>query len=394
LRKEKQKRFAVGAKVRVRMPGVNGVVTELDDEPTALGEYWHTIHTEHGEYREPGCNLELIPSPIGMKEAEHAPQPVLASVESGVQAAHNETDDRVFERIAIDEARKSVPEDERVHPRVGVVVVKDGRVLATAHRGEIPQCHAEFIALEKKLADVPLLGATVYTTLEPCTERNHPKVPCAIRLTERKVARVVIGMLDPDDRISGRGLRTLRKADIHTALFPADLMAEVEELNRDFIRERESAQQKGRSPDGKRADLVLAVYEGSAFLRHVHDGKPVGTYLHINASVENKGNRASVVSRYHLRIEQIGTDEDVRPRGFSSIQGPKSIWALTTAQKNLAPGGFIRVQPESVAGPDILPFYVAAVPPEDCHILHCTLEITDSNGEQAICEFELNERGQ
>ena len=148
--------------------------------------------------------------------------------------------DQQFARLAIEEARKSVPEDDRVHPRVGVVVVKDGRILATAHRGEIPQCHAEYIAMEKKLTDVSLLGATVYTTLEPCTARKHPKVPCAIRLTERKVTRVVIGMLDPDDRISGRGQRTLRKAGIATELFPHELMAEVEELNRDFVRDREA----------------------------------------------------------------------------------------------------------------------------------------------------------
>jgi pyrimidine deaminase RibD-like protein len=151
-----------------------------------------------------------------------------------------DSEDRKFARIAIDEARKSVPEDDRVHPRVGAVIVKDGRILASAHRGEIPQCHAEYIALEKKLIDVSLSGATVYTTLEPCTARKHPKVPCAIRLTERKVTRVVIGMLDPDDRISGRGQRTLRKAGIATELFPPDLMAEVEELNRDFVRDRES----------------------------------------------------------------------------------------------------------------------------------------------------------
>ena len=150
-------------------------------------------------------------------------------------------DDYGFARQAIEEARKSAPEDSRIHPKVGVVVVKDGRILATAHRGEIPQCHAEFIALEKKLTDVALLGATVYTTLEPCTSRNHPKIP-AIRLTERKVSRVVIGMLDPDDRISGRGQRALRKAGIATELFPHDLMGEVEELNRDFMRDRESYQ--------------------------------------------------------------------------------------------------------------------------------------------------------
>ncbi len=167
----------------------------------------------------------------GRKVAVHQPTPPVSS--SG-------TDDWRFARLAIEEARKSVPEDGRVHPKVGVVVVKEGRVLASAHRGEFPQSHAEFIALEKKLPDQSLSAATVYTTLEPCTSRNHPKVPCATRLAERKVARVVIGMLDPDDRISGRGQRLLRKAGIVTELFPPDLMAEVEELNRDFMRDRES----------------------------------------------------------------------------------------------------------------------------------------------------------
>ena len=105
-----------------------------------------------------------------------------------------------------------------------------------AHRGELPGCHAEFVALEKKLVDVSVSGATVYTTLEPCTTRDHPKIPCASRLVERRVARVVIGMLDPNPAISGKGQRALRKARIVTDLFPADSMDEVEELNREFTR--------------------------------------------------------------------------------------------------------------------------------------------------------------
>ena len=154
----------------------------------------HLVRTKDDELRVVGCDLELVPAPQTNMEST---------------APSEEQDDRTYARLAIEEAWKSAPEDKRVHPKVGVVVVKDGKVLASAYRGEIPEGHAEFIVLEKKLAEVLLAGATVYTTLEPCTSRNHPKVPCAIRLAERKVGRVVIGMLDPDDRISGRGQRAL-----------------------------------------------------------------------------------------------------------------------------------------------------------------------------------------
>src|SRR5690348_7324526 len=116
--------------------------------------------------------------------------------------------DADYIRMAIEAAKNCKPEDGRVHPRVGVVVVKDGELVEVAFRGEKePGQHAEFTALEIKLPDQSLAGATVFTTLEPCTTRNHPKVPCAERLIERKVSRVVIGMLDPNPAISGRGQR-------------------------------------------------------------------------------------------------------------------------------------------------------------------------------------------
>jgi hypothetical protein len=60
----RKKRFAVGAEVRVIMPGVTGIVVQFDHEPTVLGEYWHTVKTESGERREPGSNLELIPEAL------------------------------------------------------------------------------------------------------------------------------------------------------------------------------------------------------------------------------------------------------------------------------------------------------------------------------------------
>jgi pyrimidine deaminase RibD-like protein len=138
--------------------------------------------------------------------------------------------------MAVDEARKSSAEDKRPHPLVGCVVVKSGKVLATSHRGEIEGNHAEYIALETKLKDNSLSGCTVYTTLEPCTTRSHPKIPCADRLIERRVARVVVGMHDPNPDICGKGIRKLQAANIEVSLFPHALIQELEELNRNFTR--------------------------------------------------------------------------------------------------------------------------------------------------------------
>ncbi len=154
-----------------------------------------------------------------------------------------EESEREFMLLAIDEARRSTPEDDRTHPMIGVVVVKDNGVLATAHRGEAPGDHGEFTALEKKLRGDLIAGSTIYVTLEPCSERNPPKVPCAKRLVERKVDRVVIGMVDPDRRIHGDGVDILEDAGITVEYFPKDLADKVKELNRDFIRSKRAVQQ-------------------------------------------------------------------------------------------------------------------------------------------------------
>jgi pyrimidine deaminase RibD-like protein len=151
--------------------------------------------------------------------------------------------DNEFMRLAIEEAKKSRNERNKISPLVGAVVVRNGNVVSSASRGEGEAGrHAEFTAMDKKLKPTfTLAGSTVYTTLEPCTTRNHPKVPCATRLVERHVKRVVIGMLDPDQRITGKGVIQLRKAGIEVDFFPHNLMMEIEEMNREFTRDREGS---------------------------------------------------------------------------------------------------------------------------------------------------------
>ncbi len=97
------------------------------------------------------------------------------------------------------------------NPAVGCVIVRDGRVVGRATTAPGGRPHAEPQALA--MAGAQARGATVYVTLEPCCFHGRTP-PCTDALIAAGVARVVVGVRDPDLRVNGAGLARLRAAGI------------------------------------------------------------------------------------------------------------------------------------------------------------------------------------
>lgn len=118
--------------------------------------------------------------------------------------------DERFMRQALQVANRALG-NTGSNPAVGCVLVHGGVVIATGATGEGGRPHAEVNALT--MAGEAAQGATAYVTLEPCS--HHGKTPpCAEALVKLGVVRVVVAQPDPDARVSGRGIKTLREAGI------------------------------------------------------------------------------------------------------------------------------------------------------------------------------------
>jgi diaminohydroxyphosphoribosylaminopyrimidine deaminase / 5-amino-6-(5-phosphoribosylamino)uracil reductase len=132
-------------------------------------------------------------------------------------------------RRALDLAALGIGETNP-NPVVGCVVVKDGRVVGEGFHQRAGGPHAEVIALKR--AGTAARGATMYVTLEPCAHRGRTP-PCAPLVAASGVRRVVVATRDPNPRVNGSGLRTVRGAGIRVS--EGVLAEEARRLNRRFF---------------------------------------------------------------------------------------------------------------------------------------------------------------
>ena len=99
------------------------------------------------------------------------------------------------------------------NPNVGCVIVKDdGQIIARAATAPGGRPHAEAVALAA--AGEAARGATLFTTLEPCAHASPRGPTCAALIPAAGIARVVIGLQDPDPRTAGHGIAMLGAAGI------------------------------------------------------------------------------------------------------------------------------------------------------------------------------------
>ena len=117
-------------------------------------------------------------------------------------------------------------------PMVGCVIVHNDKMIAEGYHRRYGEAHAEVNAIAQVQDESLLAECTAYVTLEPCSHYGKTP-PCCDLIIAKGIKQVVVGMVDPNPKVSGRGIERMRAAGIQVEV---GVMEEAcRRVNRRFI---------------------------------------------------------------------------------------------------------------------------------------------------------------
>jgi len=176
-----------------------------------------------------------------------------------------------YMELALAEAKKGLGRTSP-NPAVGAVIVKEGRIVGKGYHKKAGTPHAEINAIVD--AGAYTTGATLYVTLEPCNHTGRTP-PCTEAILRSGIAKVVIGMADPNPQVAGGGAEYLvsQGIEVHSRV----LEQQCREINYPFVKYSATGlpwviMKAGVSLDGK---ITLHPRKGEAIT-----GPEAGRYVH------------------------------------------------------------------------------------------------------------------
>ena len=201
------------------------------------------------------------------------------------------------------------------NPLVGAVVVRDSEVVGEGWHVRRGEPHAEVNALHA--AGEQARDATLYVTLEPCAHHGATP-PCVDAILEAGVARVVVGVRDPNPRVRGGGVERLREAGVDVEVVQGEPAWRSRDLNAGYL----SVDERGRpwviykaamTLDGRMTVPGGRWITGEESRRRVHE---------LRAWVDAVGVGMGTVRADNPRLDARGVDAPKQPRRLAFGRGP------------------------------------------------------------------------
>ena len=206
--------------------------------------------------------------------------------------------------------------DTAPNPMVGSVLVCDDHILTSGYHKGPGKWHAEREALLNLGVEPVPKEAVLYVNLEPCCSHGRTP-PCTDIIIEKGIKKVVVGMLDPDPRMAGKGIERLRKAGIEVEVGIDEQICK--EHNRAYLMSRQHRRPWVRLKAGISLDGKIATHFGESqwitspssrrhahLIRNIVDGILVGknTLLKDNPSLTTRLSEEEISKTPQRRIHQ------------------------------------------------------------------------------------------